>query len=233
MWAILASSHRRGGPHGGSAPVRVLVCGGGLRPERGDFRALMFPMARYAILPVMNRHDLVEFKQICHPSEISARQIRELVECWIAVANLGGAVGFAFPPVGSEQVAPVAERLIAGLDPQRSRLLLAVVDGTLAGWLHLFRHEDPLVAHWGTVNRVQTHPDHRGRGIGAAMMHRVRQIGRDEMGFEQLRLCARGGAGLEDFYGRLGWKEIGRWPGALRFGEGDDRDEILMILAPL
>ncbi|MEU7585770.1 GNAT family N-acetyltransferase [Micromonospora sp. NPDC049230] len=175
----------------------------------------------------------MEIRQISHPSEISARQTRELVECWVAVANMGGAVGFAFPPVDSEQVAPVAERLIADLGPQRSRLLLTVVDGALAGWLHLSRHVDPLVAHWGTVSRVQTHPDHRGRGIGAAMMHRVRQIGRDEMGLEQLRLCARGGAGLEDFYGRLGWKEVGRWPGALRFGAGDDRDEILMVLAPL
>jgi hypothetical protein len=46
-------------------------------------------------------------------------------------------------------------------------------------------------------------------------------------------LAARGGVGLEDFYGRLGWKEIGRWPGALRLAPGDDRDEILMILAPL
>ncbi|MEH0841446.1 GNAT family N-acetyltransferase [Micromonospora sp. CPCC 205711] len=181
----------------------------------------------------MIRHDLVEFRQISHPSEISARQTRELVECWITVANTGGAVGFAFPPVALEQVAPVAERLIADLEPQRSRLLLAVVDGALAGWLNLSRHVDPLVAHWGTVNRVQTHPDYRGRGIGAAMMHQVRQIGRDEMGLEQLRLSARGGVGLEDFYGRLGWKEIGRWPGALRFGAGDDRDEILMILAPL
>ncbi|TYB39808.1 GNAT family N-acetyltransferase [Micromonospora sp. AP08] len=169
----------------------------------------------------MIRHGLVEFRQISHPSEISASQTRELVECWITVANTGGAVGFAFPPVGLEQVAPVAERLIADLDPQRSRLLLAVVDGALAGWLNLSRHVDPLVAHWGTVNRVQTHPGYRRRGIGAAMMHRVRQIGRDEMGLEQLRLCARGGVGLEDFYGRLGWKEIGRWPGALRFGAGD------------
>ena len=39
--------------------------------------------------------------------------------------------------------------------------------------------------------------------------------------------------GLEEFYGRLGWREIGRWPGALRFGASDDRDEVLMLLAPL
>jgi GNAT superfamily N-acetyltransferase len=187
----------------------------------------------YAILPVMNRLVAAQFTQVCHPPEITTRQTQELVDCWITVANAGGAVGFAFPPVASEQVAPVAERLIAGLDPQRSRLLLAAVDGVLAGWLHLAGNGDPLVAHWGIVSRVQTHPSYRGRGIGAAMMDQVRRIGRDEMGLEQLRLYARGGAGLEGFYARLGWKEIGRWPRALRFAAGDERDEILMVLAPL
>jgi hypothetical protein len=39
--------------------------------------------------------------------------------------------------------------------------------------------------------------------------------------------------GLEDFYARLGWREIGRWPAALRLSDGDDRDEVLMLLTPL
>ncbi|WTX00405.1 GNAT family N-acetyltransferase [Streptomycetaceae bacterium NBC_01309] len=158
---------------------------------------------------------------------------RQLVDCWMRVANAGGAVGFAFPPVGFPEVAAAAEPLVAGLSPEYSRLLLALVDGRLVGWLHISRHADPLVPHWGTVQRVQTHPQFRGRGIATALMRRVRQMARDDMGLEQLRLDARGGAGLEEFYGRLGWKEIGRWPGALRFGPDDDRDEILMLLSPL
>jgi GNAT superfamily N-acetyltransferase len=80
---------------------------------------------------------------------------------------------------------------------------------------------------------VQTHPRFRRHGIGAGLMNRVRQIAAEEMGLEQLHLAARGGMGLEQFYGRLGWEEIGRWPGALRFGPDDDRDEVLMLLAPL
>jgi hypothetical protein len=64
-------------------------------------------------------------------------------------------------------------------------------------------------------------------------MNRARQVAREAMGLEQLHLAARGGMGLEDFYSRLGWQEIGRWPGALRLGPGDDRDEVLMILSPL
>jgi hypothetical protein len=35
----------------------------------------------------------------------------------MAVANDGGAVGFAFPPVDVNDVEPVADRLIADLDP--------------------------------------------------------------------------------------------------------------------
>jgi hypothetical protein len=64
-------------------------------------------------------------------------------------------------------------------------------------------------------------------------MEHARRIARDDMGLEQLHLAARAGMGLEEFYGRLGWREVGRWPGALRLGPGDDRDEVLMLLAPL
>jgi hypothetical protein len=53
------------------------------------------------------------------------------------------------------------------------------------------------------------------------------------MGLEQLRLAVRGGMGLERFYARLGWREIGRWPKALRLAPDNDRDEILMLLTPL
>ena len=172
------------------------------------------------------------FIQVTDPDEVTPGLREALIDCWAEVANAGGAVGFAFPPVDTGQVGPVADRLIAELDPDYSRVLIAEADGVLAGWLSLSRHRDRLVPHWGTVKRVQTRPGFRGRGIGIALMNEARRIARDEMGLEQLRLEARGGEGLEGFYGRLGWQEIGRWPGALRFPDGD-RDEVLMLLAPL
>lgn len=186
-----------------------------------------------ATLPAMASTDAPTFQQIVHPHEITPERTQELINCWITVTNAGGAAGFPFPPVNADQVAPVADRLIADLDPQRSRLLLAVVDGALAGWLNIRRDLNPLVSHWGTVNHVQSHTRFRGRSIGTSLMNRAREIAREEMHLEQLHLAARGGVGLEDFYSRLGWKEIGRWPGALRLAPGDDREEILMILAPL
>jgi GNAT superfamily N-acetyltransferase len=170
------------------------------------------------------------FQQVTDQHEMSPDLRRELIECWITVSNAGGAAGFPFPPVSFDQVALVTDQLIAGLDSQRSRLLLAFVDETLAGWLNVRRDVNPLTAHWGTVHHVQTHTSFRGRGIGAALMHRLGDVAHEEMRLEQLHLAARGGMGLEDFYGRLGWKEIGRWPGALRLMPDDDRDEILMML---
>jgi GNAT superfamily N-acetyltransferase len=171
--------------------------------------------------------------QLTDPHDADPAIRQQLTDCWIAVTNAGGAAGFPFPPVDARQVAPAVDNLASHLHPQRSRILLARSNNALAGWVLLSRDPNPLIAHWGTVNHLQTQPAHRGRGIGSALMHQLRQVARDEMGLEQLHLAARGGAGLEDFYTPLGWRETGRWPGKLRFAPDDTRDETLMILAPL
>ncbi|MFC9595912.1 GNAT family N-acetyltransferase [Streptomyces sp. NPDC056944] len=173
------------------------------------------------------------FTQFATPGALPVGLAPLLVDCWTEVSDAGGAAGFPFPPVDPAEVAAAVDRIVAGLDPSSSRLVTATVDGALAGWLCLRRDTYPLVAHWGTLHHVQTRLGVRGRGIGAGLVRRARAIARDEMGLEQLRLAARGGTGLEEFYGRLGWREIGRWPGALRLAAGDDRDEILMVLKPL
>jgi GNAT superfamily N-acetyltransferase len=176
------------------------------------------------VVPVLGQH--------CAPGQVIARLREELIACWVTVSNAGGAVGFPFIPVDTAIVSPVADELIASLSPDR-RLLVAAVDDVLAGWVHLQRHPDPPIAHWGSISHLQTLPAFRGQGIGTALMTHARHIARQEMGLEQLHLAARGAMGLEHFYARLGWREIGRWPGALRLAPGDDRDEILMVLSPL
>lgn len=161
-------------------------------------------------------------------------QLREaLADCWVEVTNAGGAAGFPFPPIDRSHAAPAVDRIVEGLASDTSRLLTAWHCEELAGWLNVRRDTFELITHWGTLYHVQTRPTVQGKGFGAAMMREVHRIARDEMGLEQLHLAARAKAGLEHFYSRLGWREIGRWPGALRLADGDDRDEILMILSPL
>ena len=75
------------------------------------------------------------YQQAVHADEVSHALRRDLIECWITVSSSGGAVGFPFPPVSAREVEPVADQVIEGLEPGFSRLLFAMVDGVLAGWL--------------------------------------------------------------------------------------------------
>ncbi|KUL34091.1 acetyltransferase [Streptomyces sp. NRRL F-4489] len=175
----------------------------------------------------------LRFQQFTTASEVAAPFRRALADCWVEVTNAGGAAGFPFPPVDAATVLPALDRIIDQLSADTCRLLAATVDGQLAGWLIARRDRSELIAHWGTLHHVQTRLAVRGRGVGRALVEEARRVARDEMGLEQLRIAVRGGVGLEGFYGRLEWREIGRWPGALRFAAGDDRDEVLMLLAPL
>ena len=178
------------------------------------------------------REDL-DITQLTRPGEADPAVRQELTACWIAVTNAGGAAGFPFPPVDGSHVRPAADALVGRLNPSQSRILLARVGGALAGWVALSRDPSPLIAHWGVVSHLQTQLVRRNAGIGSALMSRLREVARDEMGLEQLHLAVRGGMGRKGFYGRLGWHITGRWPGKLRLGPDDTRDEILMILTPL
>ncbi|MFH8573686.1 GNAT family N-acetyltransferase [Streptomyces sp. NPDC017993] len=181
----------------------------------------------------MTSESMPDLAQITDVQEVAPELRRQLIGCWIAVTNSGGAAGFPFPPVQDEHVAPVTDKLLGHLAPQCSRLITARFDDALAGWVVLKRDPSRLVGHWGTVHHLQTHPEFRGRGVGSALMGELRKIARDELGLEQLHLAARGEEGLEDFYSRLGWREAGRWPGALRLAPDDTRDEVLMLLDSL
>jgi len=152
---------------------------------------------------------------------------RDLLRCWTDVTNAGGAVGFV-PPVTEEDIAPTLDDLVRAVRAGRSVLAVLTVDGVPAGFAVLARWASPLRRHWATVYRVQVHPSRQGAGLGRALMEGVHRIGRD-LGYEFLHLGARDGTGAEGFYRRLGYREIGRMPGAIRVAPGDDRDEILLV----
>jgi hypothetical protein len=61
-------------------------------------------------------HDL-DIIQLTRPGDADRAVRWELIACWIAVTNVGGAAGFPFPPVGPDQVTPAVDALAASLDP--------------------------------------------------------------------------------------------------------------------
>ncbi|TFV46275.1 GNAT family N-acetyltransferase [Blastococcus sp. TF02A-35] len=151
----------------------------------------------------------------------------ELLACWTDVSNAGGAVGFV-PPVTPEDVAPVLDRLLDGVRSGRDVLCVLSEEGRTVGFAVLVGLAGPLRRHWGTVLRVQVHPSRQGEGLGRVLMDGVHEVARSR-GWEFLHLTARGGTGVEEFYRRLGYREVGRVPGAIRVAPGDDRDEISLV----
>ncbi|WP_327074037.1 GNAT family N-acetyltransferase [Kitasatospora purpeofusca] len=153
----------------------------------------------------------------------------EVTSLWTAASNAGGAVGFVHR-VTEEEVGAAGAKQFAGLAPAGpDRLLIARETGTgrLAGLLLLESMRFGPMDHWRLVSKVMVHPELQGRGYGAALLAEVERIGR-EWGLAGLKLQVRGGLGLESFYLRSGYVEVGRVPGAIRVAPGDDRDDVLM-----
>lgn len=153
----------------------------------------------------------------------------EIVALWTEVSNAGGAVGFV-GTVTADDVLPTAAKAFAGIESGHDRLLVGFAGDRLAAMLVLVGGRFALTEHWRTVKRVMVHPDLQGRGYGAALMREAERAAR-EIGWDALHLTVRSGLGTERFYAGLGYKEVGRLPGALRVAPGDDRDEIHMWLA--
>ncbi|MET8277378.1 GNAT family N-acetyltransferase [Micromonospora sp. NPDC005174] len=160
--------------------------------------------------------------------ELTPRLRAEIVALWVDASNAGGAVGFV-PPVTAADVRTIADPTFAGIADGPDRLLIGYDGDRLAAVLVFADNRFPLKAHWCVLKRVMVHPDVQGAGYGSALMREAARLGRT-MGHEALHVTVRDGLGLDGFYRRLGYREIGRLPGALRVAPDDDRDEILMWL---
>ncbi|MEU8235306.1 GNAT family N-acetyltransferase [Actinoplanes sp. NPDC048967] len=152
----------------------------------------------------------------------------DIVALWTDVTNAGGAVGFV-APVTEDQVRPLAETTLAAVAQGVDRLLIGVDDGRLVALLFIADNRFPLKAHWRVLKRVMVLPGSQGRGYGAALMREAAAVA-SGLRLAALQVTVRDGHGLDGFYRRLGYREVGRIPGALRVGPGDDRDELVMWL---
>jgi GNAT superfamily N-acetyltransferase len=167
----------------------------------------------------------------CELDPALGEEVREeTLALWTDVSNAGGAVGFV-PPVTPEDVRPSLDAALAAVAEGRRRLLLGRdEDGRVVATAFLAYNEHRLMRHWLWLYTVMVHPGHQGRGHGRTLMSAAEQAARTFPGIEAIRLTCRGGTGVDAFYARCGYKEVGRVPGAIRVTPGDDRDDIIMLL---
>jgi RimJ/RimL family protein N-acetyltransferase len=156
---------------------------------------------------------------------------RDVLDLWCRVTRAGGAVGFR--PTESREAHAAA--LAVHEEQMRSDLATAVLvrdpdapgDPAVAGLGWWVREPAALLAHRRTAYRVMTDPDKRGRNLGRILMAAMHRAARAE-GVEIVTLGLRGGMGLEEFYARCGYREVGRVKGGIRVAPGEDRDDVTM-----
>ena len=151
-----------------------------------------------------------------------------IVALWVDVTNAGGAVGFVLP-VTADDVRTTAEAALDAVAAGRDHLLVGVDDARPVALLFVADNVYALKDHWRVLKRVMVAPGSQGRGYGGALMREAAAVA-EKLGLAGLQVTVRAGMGTEDFYARLGYREVGRVPGALRVAPGDDRDEIIMWL---
>ncbi|MFJ1617433.1 MULTISPECIES: GNAT family N-acetyltransferase [unclassified Streptomyces] len=159
------------------------------------------------------------------------RDLRDgIAELWTDVSNAGGAVGFV-PPVTTEDIRPELVHHLVAMAEGRTRLLVGHDEGgAVAATAFLALNTHRLMTHWLWLYTVMVHPRHQGKGYGRDLMDAAAEAARGIDGIEAIRLTCRGGTGVDRFYGSCGYKEVGRVPDAIRVAEGDDRDDIIMLL---
>ncbi|MFD8645310.1 GNAT family N-acetyltransferase [Streptomyces zaomyceticus] len=156
-----------------------------------------------------------------------------VLSLWADVTNAGGSVGFV-PPVTPDEIRPALLKHLVAMTEGRTRLLVGRdEDGGIAATAFFTFNTHPLMTHWVWLYTVMVDPGRQGGGYGRDLMAAAEHTARTAEGFEAIeaiRLTCRGGTGVDGFYAKCGYKEVGRVPGAIRVAPGDDRDDIIMLL---
>lgn len=161
-------------------------------------------------------------------TEVSADAIDldELTALWIAVTDAGGSIGLT-PPATDAAARPLAAALLDEVRDGEVTLLAAHRGERLVGLVSIYQPPSVRTGHRAYLRRLQVHPDRQGTGLGGRLVEAA-HADAEGRGAELAIVEVRDGEGLDGFYRRYGYVEVGRIPDALAFEDGSRRDEVLM-----
>ncbi len=150
-------------------------------------------------------------------AEASAAQPR-LAELLQDAVDNGASVGY-LAPLSATDAAGYWSPLIASLDPAQRRLLVAMVDGVIAGTVQLVLETRPNGNHRAEVAKLLVHTGYRRRGVATMLMHALEAEARTA-GRTLLVLDTQTGEPAEGLYLALGYMRTGIVPGYARNPDG-------------
>ncbi len=142
------------------------------------------------------------------------RRLEPLAEILKACVHDGASVSFVLPFGDSEAQAFWREKVAPSVADGKRRLLVAEVDGVVAGTVQLNLEMTPNQAHRGEVSKLLVLPRFRRRGIGQALM---REVERQAIAAERWLLTLdTADATAERIYCALGFTVAGSIPAYAR-----------------
>lgn len=150
-------------------------------------------------------------------TEALAAQSR-LAELLQDAVDNGASVGY-LAPLSATDATAYWSPLIAALDPAQRRLLVAEIDGAIAGTVQLVLEGRPNGNHRAEVAKLLVHTGFRRRGVATALMHALEREAR-MAGRTLLVLDTQTGEPAETLYLALGYMLTGSVPGYARNPDG-------------
>jgi ribosomal protein S18 acetylase RimI-like enzyme len=132
-----------------------------------------------------------------------------------ASVHSGASVGFILPFTLEDAAAFWRDRVMPAAQSGARLVLLARLDGRLAGTVQLILDTFPNQRHRAEIAKLLVHPDARRLGIGRALMLAAEEIARAERR-TLLTLDTRTGDTAEPLYRSLGYIPAGVIPGYAR-----------------
>lgn len=132
-----------------------------------------------------------------------------------ASVEAGASINFILPYSPEEAADFWTRKVLSPLEGGKLILLVARLDGRIAGTVQLDHDTPPNQPHRAELRKLIVHPDFRNRGIARALMAEIETIA-GTLGRSLITLDTRTGDKAEPLYASLGYLTAGVIPGYCR-----------------
>lgn len=161
-----------------------------------------------------------------------AAHLPQFADLMQACVQAGASIGYILPYSTKDAEAFWTRKVLPRLDGGGLVLLVARVDGRIAGSVQLDHDTPPNQPHRAEVRKLLVHPRFRRRGIARLLMASVEDEAR-RLGRSLLTLDTRTGDSAEPLYASIGYATSGIIPGYCLDPDGGRYDSTTIMYKPL